>query len=220
MTPAKIGESCIPCLTGNLLDKHDNINMVTCGGQATIPIFHALSKVIMDARDIKVNTQVTPDSVGQATFDNIDNYYSTTAAGIKRFSGFTPDTIILAVDDSPTRDAMTSEITLAVDHCDIDAVNAVISKRVLEMQAYVPGYNLVAPATFSHGVLSLTIRVIGDGSWIPPHAGNLDIINCAAIAAAEDYATAVVVSKPANTFSPYTLVKEWFRPGSRWGSQA
>ena len=188
LTPAKMGPYCIPSLTGNSLGQENNINMVTCGGQATIPMLEAIVQAFPQAKSIDVKTLVTPDSVGPATFANIDDYKATTSNAIYKYTGINNAQIALEVDEDPSREKMSSILTIGLDECDLKKLATAMKEREALMQEYVPGYHISAQPNHDLGVLTVEISVKGTGDWIPAHAGNLDIINCAAIEAVERYA--------------------------------
>ncbi|PCK07887.1 MAG: acetaldehyde dehydrogenase [Alteromonadaceae bacterium] len=188
MTPARVGSLCVPCLNNDIVLNELNVNMVTCGGQSSIPVFEVLARVYPNLQSVKLHSYVTPDSIGPATIANIDDYYSTTKNAISQFSGVENVNVVLDVDSAPGRREMLSVITAVIPECDLDRLYEPLRRRIQEMQQYVPGFTLHRAPSYRDGVLRVEVAVRGQGDWIPAHAGNLDIINCAAIAVAERYA--------------------------------
>ncbi len=212
LTPAKVGPYCIPSLTGNSLERDDNINMVTCGGQATIPMLEAIVKAFPEASAIDVKTLVTPDSVGPATFANIDDYKATTSDAIYKHTGINNAQIELEVDEDESRDKMSSILSIRLANCDLRKLDLVMQKREALMQEYVPGYHISAEPHHQDGVLTVEISVKGTGDWIPSHAGNLDIITCAAIEAVERYAVQSTAAPKTFWAKTMNFIKKYSEP--------
>ena len=187
MTPAKIGDLCVPAINGNdcLKAGAANINMITCGGQASIPIAYALSKVHPNIEYIEVASSIASRSAGPATRLNLDEYIETTQLALKEFSGAKKTKAILILNPAhPPIDMQTSIYAKIVDP-DMNAIHASVNLMVEKIKSYVPGYQLLGPPSKEGGKIMITIKVIGAGDYLPQYAGNLDIINCAAIAMAE-----------------------------------
>ena len=189
MTPAHVGEFCIPSINGDMAVFEENINMITCGGQASIPPIFALSQVINNITHVDVHSRVAADSIGPATIANIDKYYSSTAGAVRHFCGIDSVNVDLFVDHTEPKPDMLTHIRLYTrDQIDQTAHSA-LNKIVTKVKQYVPGYELLRQPQYHHGgYIELTVKVQGLGDWVPKHAGNLDIINCAAISIAEKYA--------------------------------
>ena len=187
MTPAKIGDLCVPAINGNNCLKAGaaNINMITCGGQASIPIAYALSQVHPNIEYIEVASSIASRSAGPATRLNLDEYIETTQLALKEFSGAKKTKAILILNPAhPPIDMHTSIYAKIVDP-DMNAIHASVNLMVDKIKSYVPGYQLLVPPSKEGGKIMITIKVIGAGDYLPQYAGNLDIINCAAIAMAE-----------------------------------
>lgn len=185
MTPAKLGEICIPCINGNSISQADNINMITCGGQASLPLIHAINEFTDEINYIEVVSQIASKSAGIATRINIDNYIETTEYAIKRFSKAKDCKVILNIN--PAEPCVDMQTTIFLDIPRVDKLNfenivSNIYNRIKEVKTYVPFYELIIPPMINEQeVLMLSIRVKGTGDFLPTYAGNLDIINCAAI---------------------------------------
>jgi len=193
LTPAKVGRFCIPSIDAEAVTHEANINMVTCGGQASIPVVHTLSKVYPNISHLEVESHLAADSVGPATLANIDEYYSTTASAISAYTCIQNVSVKLQVEQSAWKPDMLTIIRAYTNDNDVEKLYEPLMSRVLEVRKQVPGYHIVGTPTYRDGAIEILVSVRGQGDWIPSHAGNLDIINCAAIAIAESYAQHVGV---------------------------
>lgn len=188
MTPAKIGEMCIPAVNLNeCLDKK-NVNMITCGGQASIPIAYAIGQSQNNVEYIEVVSSISSKSAGPATRINLDEYIETTEEAIQHFSNCRRAKTILNLNPAhPCIDMQTTIFALVQDP-DMEKLTVYINNIINEIQKYVPGYQLLVPPTIENNRIVVMIKVQGLGDYLPSYAGNLDIINCAAISMAEEYA--------------------------------
>ena len=188
MTPSKIGEMCVPSI--NLEDESSakNINMITCGGQASVPIVYAIAAVQKDLEYIEVVSHIASRSAGPATRINLDEYIETTEAAVKKFSDAKHVKAILTLNPAVPCVDMQTTILVQVASPNLAEISESIMKIVSKVQEYVPGYQLLVAPVFENGRIVVTVKVCGLGDYLPQYAGNLDIINCAAIAAAEHYA--------------------------------
>lgn len=195
MTPSQIGECCVPALGMNEVLTNKNISMISCGGQSSIPVAQVLAKTIPGVSKIAVKSIVSPNSVGPGTLANLDEYYHNTKAGLKKYTGVSNFDVELFVDEVNPETRMLTSVTAYTDTIDIDALHAPLAAMLQEIQAYVPGYKLEAGPIVVDGGIRLDLSVEGLGDYLPRYAGNLDIINCAAIAVAEHYAQAVLAGR-------------------------
>lgn len=187
MTPAKIGKMCVPLINIEDCLKERNVNMITCGGQASLPIIDILSKNIENIEYIEISSSISSKSAGPATRENLDEYIETTESAIKYFSNIHNNKVILNLNPAyPCIDMQTS-ISVKSKKPDMDLISQKINERILEIKKYVPGYKLVVPPIYERGRVFLNVKVQGLGDYLPKYAGNLDIINCAAIYFAEEY---------------------------------
>jgi acetaldehyde dehydrogenase len=160
LTPAKVGDMCVPDVNAEMILTDDNVNMITCGGQASMPMLHLLSKRCIGLEYVEIVSQIASKSAGMATRINVDNYIATTRKAITKFTGCKNTKVILNLNPA--------------EPC-VDMQTTIFIKTK-------PHYELVLPPTMNEaGVLVLSIRVKGAGDYLPEYAGNLDIINCAAI---------------------------------------
>ncbi|WP_396331595.1 acetaldehyde dehydrogenase (acetylating) [Burkholderia anthina] len=197
LTPAAIGPYCVPPV--NLKDHigsgEMNVNMVTCGGQATIPMVRAISRVQPVAYGEIVAT-VSSRSVGPGTRKNIDEFTRTTAAAVAQVGGAKAGKAIIVINpaDPPLimRDTVHCLTEGAPDEARIvESVHAMIA----DVQRYVPGYRLVNGPVFDGNRVSVYLEVEGLGDYLPKYAGNLDIMTAAAARTAEMFAEELLAGR-------------------------
>lgn len=190
MTPSQIGECCVPAISLNEIADNNNISMISCGGQSSIPIAYVLARVIPGITQIDVRSIVSANSVGPGTLANIDEYYHNTKAGLKKYTGVENFLVDLQVDQINLETRMYTSIKACTHFTDVEALRKPLQQMVENVQKYVPGYKLEADPILEEDGIRIDISVEGLGDYLPKYAGNLDIINCAAIAVAEEYARA------------------------------
>lgn len=192
LTPAKLGPFCIPAINLESCKNDKNINMITCGGQASIPLAHVVGQTQKDVEYIEVVSTIASKSAGPATRLNLDEYIETTEKGVKMFSGCNRSKAILNLNPAEPCIDMQTTVYAQVKKPDMEALVKGINDMVERIQKYVPSYLLVVPPTYENNRIIMTVRVKGLGDFLPSYAGNLDIINCAAIAVAEEYAKSLL----------------------------
>lgn len=192
LTPAKVGEMCVPAV--NLKDclAVKNVNMITCGGQASIPIAYALGQSQSDIDYIEVVSAIASKSAGPATRINLDEYIHTTEQGVKKFSHAKRVKAILNLNPAVPCINMQTTVMAKVANPDLTKLSSILSDIVARVRKYVPGYEVIVGPIVENGRIIVSLRVQGLGDFLPAYAGNLDIINSAAIAAAEEYAHQLV----------------------------
>ncbi|MEI6251912.1 MAG: acetaldehyde dehydrogenase (acetylating) [Mycobacteriaceae bacterium] len=200
LTPAAVGPAVVP--PANLREHLDapNVNMITCGGQATIPIVYAVSRAVADQGGVpyaEIVASVASVSAGPGTRANIDEFTKTTSNGVRTIGGAARGKAIIILNpaDPPMimRDTIFCEIA---EDADRDAVVQSIHDVVAEVQTYVPGYRLLnepqfdEPSVVNGGrhVVTTFVEVEGAGDYLPPYAGNLDIMTAAATKVGEEMA--------------------------------
>ncbi|MBB4661981.1 acetaldehyde dehydrogenase (acetylating) [Conexibacter arvalis] len=188
LTPAKLGKLCIPAL--NLADcvGQPNLCMVTCGGQAAVPLARCVIETQPEVEYVEIVSTSASASVGPATRINIDEYLATTEAALRHFSKAERVKSILLVNPSKPPIMMQNTVFAKADEADLPALTAAVEQMVERIRAYVPGYRLVVAPLHENGRIAMTVQVAGAGDYLPAYAGNLDIITCAAVAAAEENA--------------------------------
>lgn len=190
LTPAAIGPFCVPPV--NLAEQTKNlamnVNMVTCGGQATIPMVAAVSRVQPVAYGEIIAT-VSSRSVGPGTRVNIDEFTRTTASGVEKVGGAKKGKAIIIINPAEPPLMMRDTIhCLTEDAPDQAAITESIHAMVKEVQRYVPGYKLVNGPVFDGNRVSCFMQVEGLGDFLPKYAGNLDIMTAAGLRTAEMFA--------------------------------
>lgn len=182
LTPSKVGELCVPDINGDIVLKTHNINMITCGGQTSIPLLHLLAKRCGGLEYIELVSQISSKSAGMATRINIDEYIRTTRNAIAKFTGCNNTKVILNLNPADPCVDMQSTMFVKTKHMDLDNLSEEIADKIEELKTYVPHYEIVlSPTANESSILVLSVRVRGSGDYLPEYAGNLDIINCAAI---------------------------------------
>ena len=190
LTPAKVGRMCVPAVNMQDLMDAPNINMVTCGGQAAIPIAYAIGKTQPGLRYVETVSSIASKSAGPATRLNLDEYIATTEKGLMDFSGAGSTKAILNLNPATPCIDMQTTVFARVDHLDLDALAPVLDPIIRSIQSYVPGYRILVGPIVENNRIVVMVKVRGLGDYLPEYAGNLDIINCSAIAMAEQYARA------------------------------
>jgi acetaldehyde dehydrogenase len=185
LTPAKIGALCVPSI--NLEDgiKHRNVNMITCGGQAALPLAHVLRKSTSEIEYLEIVSSISSKSAGIATRENIDEYLTTTEISLKRFSGAKNTKAILNINPAYPDVCMQTTIYAHAKFGDLQVVVNAVAAMEQAVRKYVPGYEIVLKPVLDKNRISMSLTVHGRGDFLPKYAGNLDIINCAAVAVAE-----------------------------------
>ena len=194
LTPAALGPFCVPPVN---LDEHlrggvRNLNMVTCGGQATIPVVRAVADV-QDVVYAEIVATVASRSAGPGTRKNIDEFTRTTADAIVGVGRAARGKAIIILNPAEPPMMMRDTVhCLLADDPDESAIAASIARMVDRVRAYVPGYRLVNGPVFDGRRVSVFLEVSGLADYLPAYAGNLDIMTCAAVAAGEAVARSLV----------------------------
>jgi acetaldehyde dehydrogenase len=189
LTPAAIGPYVIP--PANLSEHigEMNVNMVTCGGQATIPMVYAVSRVT-EVDYAEIVATVSSKSAGPGTRANIDEFTRTTANGVEALGGAKRGKAIIVLNPAEPPLMMRDTIFCSLpEGVDVDKVERSINDVVAQVQTYVPGYRLKAPPQFDDRRVAIFVEVEGAGDFLPPYAGNLDIMTAAAAKVGEEVAS-------------------------------
>ncbi len=201
LTPAAIGPYVVPVVN---MDEHlsaPNINMVSCGGQATIPMVHAVDRVAK-AHYAEIVASISSKSAGPGTRANIDEFTETTSKGLEVIGGAARGKAIIVLNPAEPPLLMRDTVYTLSDDGDTDAISASVAEMVEAVQAYVPGYRLKQEVQFERfgpnnplkipglgeftGIKSsVFLEVEGAGHYLPTYAGNLDIMTSAALKTAE-----------------------------------
>jgi acetaldehyde dehydrogenase len=201
LTPAAVGPGVIPPVNGDEHVSAPNVNMVTCGGQATIPMVAAVSRVV-PVSYAEIVASVSSVSAGPGTRQNIDEFTRTTAAGVQNVGGAESGKAIIILNPAEPpmimRDTIFCAAPASVYDESQDAIRESVHQMVEAVQAYVPGYRLLQdpqidpPSDYTRGntLVSVFIEVEGAGDFLPPYSGNLDIMTAAATQVGEKIAGA------------------------------
>lgn len=188
LTPAKVGRMCVPAVNLNECLGEPNVNMITCGGQASIPLAYAIKSANPHVEYIETISSIASRSAGPATRINLDEYLQTTEQGLQLFGDCARTKAILNLNPAQPCVHMQTTVMAKIVKPDLARTRAAIADMVARIKAYTPGYQLILEPMIENDRLIAMVRVDGLGDYLPRYAGNLDIINCAAIAFAEAYA--------------------------------
>jgi len=201
LTPAAIGPYVVPVVNGGAYLDAPNVNMVTCGGQATIPIVAAVSSVAT-VHYAEIIASIASKSAGPGTRANIDEFTETTSRGIEQVGGAAKGKAIIILNPAEPPMMMRDTVLTLSSGADEDAIAAAVAATVLSVQSYVPGYRLKQQVQFERFGSNNPVKIPGLGSfegiktsvflevegaahYLPAYAGNLDIMTSAAMATAE-----------------------------------
>lgn len=189
LTPAVVGPCVVPSVNlGAHMNEH-NINLITCGGQATIPIVHAINKV-SPVSYAEIVATISSKSAGPGTRANIDEFTETTSHGIESIGGANRGKAIIILNPAEPPILMRDAVYALVDpnHVDEKAITKSIQETVAYIQLYVPGYRLRTEPIFDGNKVTVFLEVEGAGDYLPKYSGNLDIMTATAVKVAEEFA--------------------------------
>lgn len=199
LTPAARGPFFCPAVNTYQSDvKLDNVNMITCGGQATIPIVHAINRVA-DVSYGEIVATISSLSAGPGTRANIDEFTITTRRGIEEVGGADRGKALIILNPADPPILMRDTVYCEVKSMDESAIRASILEMVKKVNEYVPGYLLKQEPLFDGNRVTVFIEVEGAGDYFPAYAGNLDIMTAAAVRVAEDFALSMQKDHMVNT---------------------
>lgn len=188
LTPAKVGPSVVPCVNMSREFSVPNVNMISCAAQATIPIVHAIGRVVPISYAEIVAT-VSSQSAGPGTRQNIDEFTRTTTKALIDLGGAQRAKAIVVLNPAEPPIIMRNAIYVVPDgDFDEAEVRKSVAAMVADLQVYVPGYRLTVEPFMNGDHFVVAVEVVGAGDFLPTYSGNLDIINAAAVAVAERYA--------------------------------
>jgi len=197
LTPAAIGPLCVPPV--NLREHAEklemNVNMISCAGQATIPIVNAVSSV-QPVAYAEIIASLASKSVGQGTRANLDEFTYTTSNALVKVGGARTGKALAVINPAEPPMIMRNTIYCETDDTpDQAAITASVLAMITEVQKYVPGYRLVNGPIFEDNLVSVFMEVAGLGDYLPTYAGNLDIMTAAATRTAEMFASEILAGK-------------------------
>ncbi len=187
LTPAALGPAVVPDVN---LDEHigaRDVNLVTCGAQATVPIVAALS-ALGRVSYAEVVCTVASRSAGQGTRANIDEFTTATAGSLETLGGAGEGKAVIILNPAEPPLTMRNTIYAETGPLAPGAVRRAVAAAVERVAAYVPGYRLATEPLVAGGLVTVFVEVEGAGDYLPAYAGNLDIMTSAAVRVAERYA--------------------------------
>lgn len=193
LTPASVGDPVVPVVNLNAGLPPDNVSLITCGAQATVPMVRAVSRVA-EVDYAEIVATVASKSAGPGTRANIDEFTQATARSLERVGGAKRGKALIILNPADPPIMMTNTIYTLVRETDEKAVVRSVDEMVAEVRRYVPGYKLKVPPlvedapTGKGKMITIMIEVEGAGDYLPKYAGNLDIITSAAVRVAEKVA--------------------------------
>ena len=188
MTPAAVGPYVVPCVNMDSLPfDTDNFNMVTCGGQATVPIAYAINRVA-DSEYTEIVSAISSKSAGPGTRANIDEFTESTSKALEIVAGSDKGKAIIVLNPANPPLMMTNTVYALGKNPDEARIKDSVEAIVKEVKSYVPGYRLRVPPVLDGNKVTVIVEVEGAGDFLPAYSGNLDIINQAAVATAEKVA--------------------------------
>lgn len=186
LTPSRVGQMIIPTVNRADIAAHRDLSMVTCGGQTSVPILHAIARA-HEIEYIEVVTTAATLSIGRGTRMNLDEYVDTTEEAVRCFTGV--QDVKALVNISPARPSPTFRVSMSLLGRDLttNSVRSVVARAADEVRSFAAGFEVKA-CEVNEGRAFVAVEVTSSGDQIPRFAGNLDIINSAAIHVAESYA--------------------------------
>ena len=195
LTPAMVGPLICPPVNLEFNMDATNVNMITCGGQATVPMVAAVSSVV-EVPYAEIVASVSSKSAGPGTRKNIDEFTRTTAGAIEKVGGAKKGKAIIIINPAEPPLIMRDTVHCLTDaEPDQAAITDSIHKMIAEVQKYVPGYKLVNGPVFDGRRVSVFLEVEGLGDYLPKYSGNLDIMTAAAARTAEMFAEEILAGK-------------------------
>ena len=193
LTPAPLGSFFIPLVTNNpeIIHANSHLNMVTCGGQTSIPLLHILSSNL-NLDSVEVVSTIASNSAGLATRKNLDEYIANTERAISEETGVQEVKVMLVINPAIPEVVMHTSMYVSGPDLVDNKAQDLINQRIKEMNVNNPNVKLVVSPTFINlNTIYFAVEVSGSGDYLPTYSGNLDIINVAAIQAAESISQSV-----------------------------
>ncbi len=214
LTPAAIGPFTIPAINGDANIDEPNVNMVTCGGQATIPMVHAVARVSTRTIYGEIVASISSKSAGPGTRANIDEFTETTSKAIELLGGAERGRAIIILNPADPPLMMRDTVIVLSQGATPEAIEASVAEMAARVQAYVPGYRLKQRVQFERIGDNAPVRVPGIGAvsglkttiflevegaahYLPAYAGNLDIMTSAALVSADHWAARTLAQEAA-----------------------
>ncbi|CAM5745484.1 putative Acetaldehyde dehydrogenase [Streptomyces afghaniensis 772] [Streptomyces afghaniensis] len=192
LTPSKVGQMVVPTVTGTHAPTERNISLISCGGQASTPIAHALAGRF-EVEYIEVVSTAASTIAGRATRLNLDEYVATTQHAISTFSGVRDTKVLLNISPAVPPATFRTTVHAVVPGATAEAVRAVVNEAAARVRAFAPGYQVIG-CTVEGDRVVVSLEIIAKSEVLPPYAGNLDIINSAAVMVAEQHAARLALA--------------------------
>jgi acetaldehyde dehydrogenase len=204
LTPAAIGPYVIPPVNIKQHIGAKNINLTTCGGQATIPIVEAINRA-GGVQYAEIVATIASKSAGPGTRQNIDEFTQTTARGLEKMGGAKKGKAIIILNPAEPPIMMRDTVYAIVENVDPEAITRSIHEMVKTVSAYVPGYRLRSEPIFDGNKVTVFIEVEGAGDYLPKYSGNLDIMTASAVKVAEEMARDILARRGSHPGEPEQL---------------
>jgi acetaldehyde dehydrogenase (acetylating) len=184
LTPSKFGSYVVPYFNNSLIPK--KINLITCGGQTSIPIIASFKKILKkNLKYVELVSSISAKSAGKATRDNINEYIINTETAINQLAKINKTKVIININPSePPVNMMNSlffELNKNLSSAEFKKIQLSLNDINRKIKFYIPDYNAILFKSFDKKIFRVTVRVIGQGDYLPTYAGNLDIITSSAV---------------------------------------
>ncbi|OKJ40043.1 acetaldehyde dehydrogenase (acetylating) [Streptomyces sp. CB01580] len=186
LTPSRTGRMVVPTVTGVQSPPEGNVSLISCGGQASVPLAHALAERF-DVTYIEVVSTVASSIAGRATRLNLDEYVATTSQAVTAFTGVRDTKAILNISPAVPPATFRTTVHAVAPGAGTGEVRAVVDEAAEQVRGFAPGYRVLG-CDVHDGVVAVSLEITADSSVLPPYAGNLDIIDAAAVLVAEQHA--------------------------------
>lgn len=184
LTPAKSDAICVPSINPQDLQTHSNVSFITCGAQASLPIATALSRACEKIEYIESVASIASSSAGLATRKNIEYYLEATEKALIKFTKCKQAKSIFVVNPAEPEVYMQVTLYALTKGLNVNIFNRELEIAIANVQKYLPGYELLSEPIFDNECITILLKIIGNGDYLPSYAGNLDIITSAAVYAA------------------------------------
>lgn len=195
LTPVCDGVPCIPYINGEECADFQEINLITCAGQATIPLVYSIVQTGCKVSYIETVSTIASKSAGKATRENIDEFIETTSSAMSIFTEVKNTKVIMIINPNEPPINMRNTIYMKIEQGNIEKISNVVKQTEHCIRKYVSGYKIIVNPIFIDNILTITLQVSGKGDFLPKYAGNLDIITCAAIEMAEKYCRSILMRR-------------------------
>ncbi|MER7916945.1 MULTISPECIES: acetaldehyde dehydrogenase (acetylating) [unclassified Streptomyces] len=189
LTPSKIGQMVVPTVTGVHAPPEGDVSLISCGGQASVPVAHALAGRF-DVRYLEVVSTVASSVAGRATRLNLDEYVATTQQALTAFTGVGDTKAILNISPAVPPATFRTTVHALAPGAEIGAVRTVVDEAADRVREFAPGYRVRACEVRGE-LIVVTLEVTADSEVLPAYAGNLDLIDAAAVLVAEQHAVRI-----------------------------